>query len=382
LSQGQAVPVVAGGRLTGTAGKYGIGVLNIQTDDKPSAGATATNFSVIRLKRDILRRSSIGLLATRRAPTTTAVGSNLAFGADTNLAFFQNVTVNGYYARTRTPGAKGDQSSYRGRFDYAADRYGFQVEHLLVGDRFNPEIGFLRRGNFRRSTIGARFSPRTRSNPVIRRYNWNTSYDYITDGRSTRVENRQASGNFQIEFHNSDELTLDVTHDFEYLPRDFRIAPGVILPMGGYDFMTVRTQYNFGQQRRVSGRLSLATGAFYDGTKREATFSAGRVGLTKRVNIEPGLTLNWVDLPQGHFTTRLITARAFITPSPRMLIGSLTQYNASDHSLSSSVRLRWEYTPGSDLFVVYSDGRNTLPPGIPELVNRSVAVKITRLLRF
>jgi hypothetical protein len=65
-----------------------------------------------------------------------------------------------------------------------------------------------------------------------------------------------------------------------------------------------------------------------------------------------------------------------------MLIGSLIQYNASDHTLSSSVRLRWEYTPGSDLFVVYSDGRNTLPPGMPGLVNRSIAVKLTRLVRF
>jgi hypothetical protein len=32
--------------------------------------------------------------------------------------------------------------------------------------------------------------------------------------------------------------------------------------------------------------------------------------------------------------------------------------------------------------VVYSDGRNTLPPGMPGLVNQSIAVKLTRLVRF
>jgi hypothetical protein len=89
LSQGQSVPVIAGGRLAGTVGKFGVGALNIQTDDKPSAGAAATNFSVVRVKRDILRRSNIGLLATHRTPSANQQSANDAFGADANLAFFR-----------------------------------------------------------------------------------------------------------------------------------------------------------------------------------------------------------------------------------------------------------------------------------------------------
>ena len=382
LSQGQSVPVVAGGRLTGTVGKFGIGALNIQTDDKPSAGALATNFSVVRLKRDIFRRSNIGLLATRRTPAANQGNANAAVGADANLAFFRNLSVNGYYARTETPGANGDQSSYRGRFDYAGDRYGLQLDHLLVGDKFSPDIGFLRRSDFRRSTLGARFSPRPKSSRLIRRLDWEAGYDYITDGRRTRVENRQASGTFQIDFHSSDQATLDYTHDFEFLPRNFQIAPGVTVPIGGYDYDTVRLTYELGQQRRVSGRVSVAAGTFYDGDKKEANFTSGRIALSARLSIEPGLTMNWVDLPYGSFENRLMTARGIFTPSPRMLISSLTQFNASDHTVSSSVRLRWEYIPGSEFFAVYSDGRNTVDALVPGLVNRSVAIKLTRLLRF
>jgi len=334
------------------------------------------------LKRDILRRSNIGLLATRRTPAAGRSGANDAVGADANLAFFKSVSVVGYYARTATPGATGDQSSYRGRFDYAGDRYGLQLEHLLVGDRFIPDIGFLRRSDFRRSSVGARFSPRPKSSRLIRRLDWEAGYDYITDGRRTRVENRQASGTFQIDFHSSDQATLDYTHDFEYLPRAFQIAPGITLPIGGYDYDTVRLTYELGQQRRVSGRVSVATGTFYDGNKKEANFTSGRIALSPRLSVEPGVTMNWVDLPYGSFENRLMTARGIFTPSPRMLISSLTQYNASDHSVSSSVRLRWEYIPGSEFFVVYSDGRNTAEALVPGLVNRSVALKLTRLLRF
>jgi hypothetical protein len=74
--------------------------------------------------------------------------------------------------------------------------------------------------------------------------------------------------------------------------------------------------------------------------------------------------------------------RVIFTPTPRSLVTSLMQYNQSDRSLNSSVRLRWEYTAGSELFVVYSDGRNTPAAIVPGLMNRSVAVKLTRLFRF
>ena len=92
--------------------------------------------------------------------------------------------------------------------------------------------------------------------------------------------------------------------------------------------------------------------------------------------------MNWVNLPYGSFKNRLMTARAVFTPSPRTLISSLMQYNASDHTMSSSVRVRWEYVPGSEFFVVYSDGRNTSEAPLQGLVNRTVAIKVTRLLRF
>ncbi len=68
LSAGQAVPVVGGLRLTGRTGPYSLGVLNIQTDDAPAARAVSTNFSTVRLKRNLLRRSNVGMMATLRSP--------------------------------------------------------------------------------------------------------------------------------------------------------------------------------------------------------------------------------------------------------------------------------------------------------------------------
>ena len=383
LSRGQPVPVVGGGRATGTVGKFAVGLLNIQTGELESAGAASTNFSVIRLKRDVLQRSNIGILATHRTPTAASSGSNTVVGVDVNLSFYRHVLINAYYATSQTSGAVGgDNSTYRARFDYAADEYGLLLEHALVGGRFNPEVGFMRRQDFSRSAITARFSPRPRSSGRIRKLNWVGTQTYITNADRTVVENRQTHANFGIDFNNSDRWDVDYVRDFEYVPAAFQISPRVSVPSGEYNYDTLRTYYSLGQQRRLSGQFNVATGSFYGGRKTDATFTAGRATLSTRLSIEPGITLNWVDLPRGTFRNELITLRAIFTPGPRALINSLMQYNQADHTLSSSLRLRWEYTGGSELFVVYSDGRNTPDARVPGLVNRSFAIKLTRLLRL
>ena len=104
--------------------------------------------------------------------------------------------------------------------------------------------------------------------------------------------------------------------------------------------------------------------------------------MLSRSTRSPAFTLNWVDLPYGSFTSQLASARFILTPSPRLSISGLVQVNASGNTATGSVRLRWEYTPGSEMFLVYSDGYDTAAATPIGLLNRSLAFKITRLLRF
>lgn len=379
LSNGQSVPVIAGARVTGRTGPFEVGLLNIQTAEKEAAGAASTNFSAVRIKRDIFRRSSFGIIATERRPS--AGDANLAVGADLTLRFYDNLQANAYYARTRTADVSGDTSSYRGQFEYTGDRYGVSVEHLMVGGQFDPAVGFLRREDFRRSFASGRFSPRPRASRLVRKLTWQGSVDYVTDARSTRLENRSLQGGFGIEFHSGDIFEIQYGHEYELLPQDFRIATGVTVPAGGYESDNVEMSYNVAGQRKISGRATAAHASFYEGTKSEARYS-GRIGFIPQFSLEPSVSLNWVDLPYGNFTAAVLSTRVMVTPTPHLIVSSLIQLNTSNNLVSSSLRFRWEYVPGSDLFVVYSDGRDTSRPGFPELLNRSLAVKITRLVRF
>ena len=78
----------------------------------------------------------------------------------------------------------------------------------------------------------------------------------------------------------------------------------------------------------------------------------------------------------------LVSSRLTYTLTPRMFVSALVQYQSRTDAVSTNARFRWEYLPGSELFVVYSDGRSTLTRGIPDLQNRSFVVKLTRLFQF
>jgi hypothetical protein len=184
--------------------------------DEPAARAESTNFLVLRVKRDILRRSAIGALVTSRSLSRLGEGSNQAVGVDATFGFFSNLAVNTYLARTITEGLNGDDLSYRAQLDYAADRYGVQLERMSVGKDFNPEVGFVRRYDIRRNFGLFRFSPRPQSARVVRRYVSTGAMTYTENGAG-RLETRLIDGEFAVEFQNSDRLVAGLNDDYEFL---------------------------------------------------------------------------------------------------------------------------------------------------------------------
>ncbi len=385
LQAGQVVPIWAGGRMTGKVGPFDLGLLNIQTGDEPTAGAASTNFTVVRVKRDILRRSTIGAIFTNRSASLVGNGSSQAYGVDGRLAFYDDLTLTGYFAKTQTPARDGKDNSYQGSFNYAGDRYGLSYNHLVVEDRFIPEVGFVARDNFRRNSASARFSPRPASIDLVRRFVVSGRFDHIAAADRGELETREAQLLLESEFENSDQLSFFFNDHYELLTRPFTISPGVTLPVGGYDFRNFRVRYRFGAQRPVSGQISFQTGGFWSGDNTAVSISQGRVEVTPQFSLEPSVSFNWVDLPEGSFTTQLARARFTYTFTPRMFFSGLLQYSSSGDSFSTNLRFRWEYNPGSEIFVVYSEDLNTnplVPNRSTQLRNRGLVVKINRLFRF
>jgi hypothetical protein len=360
--------------------------MNIQAGDEEVSRTPSTNFTVVRLKRDILRRSTIGAMFTNRNESTVSPGgSNQAYGVDAALGFYQNVAIGAYYAQTDTTGVTGDNESYQGKFDWSPDRYGLNAEVLKVGRAFNPEVGFLRRTDFTRSFGSARFSPRPKSSRYVRKYTSQASYEYYENGAGD-VESRQATGRFNVELNNSDVFNVEANASYDLLLTPFSPAAGHVIPVGGYHYNDMLMSYSMGQQRRFSGTIGGQFGEYYNGTIKALTFSQGRYAILKQFSVEPRMSITRVDLPTSAFTTKQIGARTDYGFSPRMFASALLQYSSADHTFSSNVRFRWEYRPGSEFFVVWTDEQDTSPlepqRGSIALRNRAFVVKMTRLFRF
>ena len=381
LDAGREIDIQAGGRLTGRVGAFSVGVLNIRTDEDVVSNTPVTDFSAVRIKRDVLRRSSIGGIFTRRSVALNGVGSNETYGVDGTFAFFNNLAINTYWARTRTEDLSRDDTSHRLDLNYNGDRYGVELERLRIGDNFKPEVGFLRRDDMRKSFAQFRFSPRPASIASVRKFSWIGSITYIEDGPG-RLETRESRGEFGIEFENSDALNVSYTDTYEFLDEPFRIVSGVTIPGGGYNFSTLALRFTMGQHRKASGILSIQQGSFFGGDKTAVGYSRGRVEISPQLAIEPSVSVNRVTLPVGSFTTNLVSSRLTYTLTPKMFVSGLVQYNSSRHSVAANVRFRWEYRPGSELFIVYNDTRDTEGGGFPELQSRAFIVKINRLFRF
>lgn len=381
LENGGVVPIVAGGRLLSRSGRNQVGILQMRTGDVPALGAVATDYTALRAQREILRRSRIGMIATRRAPAANG-STNYAYGADAVFQFYENIQFIEYIAKTETKGRRGNDLSYRTRFIWNADRWGIDTERMFAGPDFNPEIGYVRRPEgFNRMHASFRFSPRPRNIPNVRKVYVQGNLEYFTDAADTHVESREQQALFRTDFMNGDRTQVDVTRSYEAIRTPFALAKGVGVPVGGYAFQQVTGSYTFGPQRRVSGTLTAMRGGFYEGTVNELSWRS-RLEFSPQFYAEPSITLNHVDVPWGRGYSNLVSSRLTYTLTPQMFVSGLVQYQSRTDSVSANARFRWEYRPGSELFVVYSDGRTTLARGIPDLQTRSFVVKVTRLLQF
>ena len=384
LSDEQLVPILAGGRITGKVAGWSVGGLQIRTGQDAFANVRHTDFSVLRLKRDILKRSTIGAIVTRR-DEGGASPTNLVYGADLNLALKSTVRLTGIASKTDEGAAtpSGDLF-YQARFEWNADRYGVELDQVKVEENFEPGIGFVPRSNIDRDQVRLRFSPRPTRESLkrVRKFTWGLNFDNIATASTGAFESRQYEARSETEFQNGDQLSFQYQRNQETVAKAFEVSGGLTVPVGSYRFDEFGVRYQMGLQRKVAGGLGFQRGGFYGGTRTEYSYNFARIEVSSRLSIEPQIQINRLDTPFGKATTQLISGRVNWTLSPRMLVSALSQYNSTNSQVATNVRFRWEYQPGSDLFIVYTDGRDTLANGFPALTLRSFVVKFTRLFRF
>ena len=381
ISSGSAVPILGGARLHGRAGAYTMGLMNIQTGTVPGLDVESTNFSAFRMKRDLFARSNIGVIATHRNISADGSGANSLYGVDGNFAPTENIRINSYYMATSDAGVDtGHQAaSYMGQFRYDTDLIDVSAERLYLGEDFDPGMGFVRRRDFTKNGGSFTLAPRPRGIEAIRQFEFKAEANQY-DRPDGQMEPREYNVEGRAIFESSDRFVVTHTVTEEHLLEGFPLSSEVRVPAGSYRFARSGVRFWFGTHRAVSGYVRYEFGDFFGGTRQEVGYW-GRAEVNRRIAMEPNISLNWITVPGGEVRAQVSRLRATYTVSPRSFVGALVQYNSAAQLYSANVRFRWEYSPGSDLFVVFSTNRDG-DDGLSGLTDRALVVKFTRLFRF
>ena len=257
---------------------------------------------------------------------------------------------------------------------------GLDIDHLKVGGAFNPEIGFLARSDFRRNYLLGRYSPRPDLRGV-RRLSWDGRFEHITGAAGGRLQTRTETGTFRTEFNSGDIVTATLERTDDRPDRPFGLPGGIVVPPGTYIYTQGTLAYQLATQRKVTGTITATTGGFYDGSQTTVGYN-GRVELTRQLALEPRLSISRLDLNGPRVTTQLYSVRATYAMTARMFVASFLQYNSAARLVGVNTRFRWEYAPGSDLFLVYSEGRDTALTGFRGTSSRQFVAKLTRMFRL
>ncbi len=375
---GAPVPIIGGGRLSGKAGKFNIGLLNMQTNDVDNR-LPSENFSVVRVSRDLPNRSLIGAIFTQRIATGDLAGDDdygRTYGLDGRWAIQQHTILSGFIAKTETPGLSGDNHSFNFRSRTNRQRFDIDAGYQEVGDNFNPELGFLTRGGYRKPDVRVmtRFRPKRifqelRPHATYRGF-W--GFDGFQETGYTHLDNHW-------QFKDSTEVHTGVNLTLEGVRVPFEIYPGIFVPPGTYRNAEVQPVIMTNQAKPVSLNLQTFFGGFFSGHRKTInptiSFRAGGT-LTGSLSYQR----NDVDLPQGEFVTNLIRSRLSYSFTPRLFVQSLVQYNDRADVWSMNLRLGWLQAANTGLFIVYNDTRGLydLRP-TPRREDRSLVIKFSRM---
>jgi hypothetical protein len=375
---GGLVPVVGGGRLSGRVGSVNVGVLNMQTD---SVGINpGNNFTTARLSQEFGNRSSLGAIFVNKQATGDLAPSddwNRTLGVDGALGLGDRVTVNGFLARTQTPGLTGREHAYNVNFGFQNDRHRALVEYGVTGEDFNPEVGFLQRtGGYRRIRMGLW---ETLRQDKIRSWGFREFLPHAWFRRHDRLDGggldaAEVHIDYYWDWENGMFLSTGLMGSWEGFESPFLIYPGVIVPPGEHGGYRFETELYSDRRRPVFGRVMWDVGRFLTGNQNSPTF---QVTLRRGGNFT--LDTTWehrnITLPQGNFRTNLGNMRVTYNFTPLVFVQSLLQYNDRTERFSTNLRFHWLDTAATGLFLVYNDTESMDGLGP---VNRAFVVKYVR----
>jgi len=356
LYQGEQVPVIFGAKLFGKINNTNLAVLDVQTekfDELPSL-----NFLAARITQDILTESKVGWIFTNGSPTgekNSLAGVDFQYSTS-KFRGDKNLMLAAWAAYNWNEKKEGRHHGFGFRAEYPNDLWNIQSMYAYYGDSLYPGMGFMMRHGIQTAFARVAYQPRPEKgflSKLVRQFSFEVSGDFYWD-LSGKLETRRLEVSpLSLRTESGERIEFQIESHYDVLPYDFEVAEGVILPAGPYDFTSYRLNFESAIYRAFVFDLNYNFGEFYSGHYDDVNIELslkykGYVSLALEANLVRGR------LPQGHFSENVYQVKADIFLSPDFGLMNYIQYDDISKQLGCSTRLRWQISPGNEIYLVYN----------------------------
>ena len=365
-------PLYFGARASGKINNdWRLGAMTVQTAEEKAISLSSLNYAVASVQRKIWNRSNISAIVVNKQAFQDAIGGpftlqpdewNRTLGLDFNYTSSDSKWIGkAYYHRTWDE--EQPDSTYSAGLEGALNTYRWSLRSAsrTVGANFNPEVGYVRRTDFKQNlgTISYKFYPR---GGIIQTHGPALDYD-VLGNQQYGITDWDANILYEIAFRNTATFRMRLRRQFTYLFDAFDPSgtDGKELPADSkYWYNFVIASFNSDQRKPFFFELSTQSGQYYNGS---------------RINLEGSMTYrfqpygfvsldfeyNRIRLPDPYNDANLylVGPKIDITFSKSIFWTTFIQYNSQINNTNINTRFQWRYAPVSDLFIVYTDNYYT-----------------------
>ena len=369
LQSGNPIPILYGGRVIGKIGKVEVAAQQVKT--RQTDFNNSEDFSVIRIKQNFLKESSIGVLYTRRhtnkgpafvppLPDRNTLGVDLTLNTSTflknqNLQFQAFAVIHNPNNYDEIRNNIWDRSTRGLRFNFPNDPWSGSLSYREFGVFYDPAVGFSRRNSFRRVEPRIRFSPILEKSPLIRELKWEISFENLMSLQWKKLTQNIRLTPLSIRFESGDEISYQIIRNYEKLLYNFNILgdDSIIIPIGDYTNWSHQIELETANYRKIVYEIELNIEGFWSGNRTEY-----QNNLTFRpfpgINLSLGYNHSNVNLKEGSFKTNLIRFIGDFDFTPFISFSSNIQYDDISKNIGINNRFKYTITPGSDIYFVYN----------------------------
>lgn len=366
LYNGSQVPVMFGTKLYGKIGSTNLTVLDVQTraasvpDSSPGGtiDLPGRNLLAARVTQNIFAQSKIGWIFTNGSQTgerNSLAGVDFNYSSS-NFLGDKNIMLAAWGVYNWNETEEGRHHGFGFRANYPNDLWNIQTTYAYYGEALNPGLGYMMRQGIQTGYVMVGFQPRPKGGflgSFVRQFYFNTSADYYWDLSGNLATSTVSASPLSFRTQSGESFGFSVVANHDVLLYDWMVSDGVILPAGAYSFTSCRLNASSANHRPVVLDAGWNFGGYYSGHYDDVS-----LGVTMKLKGYATLALdaNLVRgrMPQGRFSENVYQVKADIFLSPDLGLMNYIQFDDISNTLGWSARLRWQITPGNEIYLVYN----------------------------